>query len=253
MNRRRSGFQQLSTPSPSGVACGQLPSPSGSCFLSTLLCLLVLVCYLAVKHIPAEPPLERKLCFNHLNWMQFLAKGMMIDYTTLFCWHIQRQAQYSLKTRNFHKTSTFSFTSASQLLQYVYATGSPAERYMSCQTKSSKLGLMQLERLGAYLSIFFLLATSVENEEYALTRKRNKSSKLRILMRAVLRSDRGGKWLDGNITPGAGRKKVRVTPRVRGWCASKVWCVGRVYLDLSRFGACEATAEGARQTPPPSS
>ena len=65
-----------------------------------------------------------------------------------------------------HKTPTISFTSPSQLLQYVYATGSPAERYMSCQTMSSKLGLMQLERLGAHLSIFFLLATSVENEEY---------------------------------------------------------------------------------------
>ena len=26
----------------------------------------------------------------------------------------------------------------------------------------------------------------------------------------------------GNIAPGAGRKKVRVTSRFRGWCASKV-------------------------------
>ena len=91
---------------------------------------------------------------------------------------------------------------------------------------------MQLERLEAYLSIFFLLATSVENEEYAFIRKRSKSPKLRILMKAVLHSDRGGKWLDGN-TPGAGRKNVRVTPRVRGWCASKVrWCVGRVCLKV---------------------
>ena len=79
---------------------------------------------------------------------------------------------------------------------------------MSCQKKSSELGPMHLERLGARLSIFFLLATSAENEEYILTRKRSKPSKLRILMKAILRCDRGGKWLDGNITPGAGRKKL---------------------------------------------
>ena len=78
---------------------------------------------------------------------------------------------------------------------------------MSCQTKSSKLALMKLERLGACLSIF-LLATSAENEEYALTRKRSKPSKLRILMKPVLRCDRGGKWLDGNITPGARRRDL---------------------------------------------
>ena len=52
---------------------------------------------------------------------------------------------------------------------------------------------MQLERLDAHLNIFFLLATSVENEGYALTRKRSKSSKLKILMKAVLRCDRGDK------------------------------------------------------------
>ena len=52
-------------------------------------------------------------------------------------------------------------------------------------------------------------------------------------MKVILRCDRGGKWLDGNITPGAGRKKVRVTYRVRGWCASKVrWCVGRDNIAL---------------------
>ena len=79
---------------------------------------------------------------------------------------------------------------------------------LSSQKKSSKLVQMQLERLGAHLKIFFLLATSADNEEYALTRKRSKSSKLRILIKAVLRCDRGGKWLDRNIAPGAGRKKL---------------------------------------------
>ena len=36
----------------------------------------------------------------------------------------------------------------------------------------------------------------VKNEEYVLTRKRSKPSKLRILMKIVLRYDRGDKWLD---------------------------------------------------------
>ena len=119
------------------------------------------------------------------------------------------------------------------IIPIVYAADSSAEKYMSCQTKSSKLDLMQLERLDACLNIFFLLATSTaENEDYVLTRKRSKPSKLRILMKVVLRCDRGGKWLDGNIS----RAQIsRVMSRVRGWCASKVrWCVGRVYLNRLR-------------------
>ena len=68
---------------------------------------------------------------------------------------------------------------------------------MSCQKKSSKLGPMQLERFDAGLSIFFLLATSAENEE-DVVRKRSKPFKLRIRMKVVLRCDRGSKWLDGN-------------------------------------------------------
>ena len=79
---------------------------------------------------------------------------------------------------------------------------------LSCQKKSSKLGPMQLERLGARLSIFFLLATSAENEEYALARKRSKPLKLEILMKAVLHCDRGGKWLDGRA------ERLRVKSRV---------------------------------------
>ena len=35
-----------------------------------------------------------------------------------------------------------------------------------------------------------------KNEGYAITRKRSKPSKLGILMKAVLRCDRGGRWLD---------------------------------------------------------
>ena len=69
---------------------------------------------------------------------------------------------------------------------------------------------MQLERLDVCLSIFFLLATSAENEEYVLTRKRSKLSKLRILMKAVLRCDRGGKW------PGVGRKRLGLSLGLEG-------------------------------------
>ena len=55
---------------------------------------------------------------------------------------------------------------------------------LSCQKESPKLVPMQLERLDARL------ATSAENEENALTRKRSKPSKPGILMKAVHRCDR---------------------------------------------------------------
>ena len=72
---------------------------------------------------------------------------------------------------------------------------------------------MQLERLGARL---FLLATSAENEEYALTRKRSKPSKLGILMKVVLRCDRGDEWLDGNIALGTGRRRLGLRLGLKG-------------------------------------
>ena len=92
---------------------------------------------------------------------------------------------------------------------------------LSCQKENSKLDSMQLERLDVHLNIFSLLATSTENEEYALTRKRSKLSKLRILMKAVLRCDRGSKWLDGNIAPGAGRKKLGLRLGFKGGVPAK--------------------------------
>ena len=71
------------------------------------------------------------------------------------------------------------------------------------------------------MHVLFLLATSAENEEYALTRKRSQPSKLGILMKALLRCDRGGKWLDGNIAPGAGRKKLGFRLGFKGGVAAK--------------------------------
>ena len=98
-----------------------------------------------------------------------------------------------------------------------------------------------------------------KNEGYAITRKRSKPSKLGILMKAVLRCDRGGRWLDwgdgvnekvgffvgilrpvpkfgvlGEYCAQRRAQKVRATSRVQGWCASKVrWCVGSGCLFLS--------------------
>ena len=79
----------------------------------------------------------------------------------------------------------YSFPSKSQLAHShhhlnCFSMSTQLTLLLSCQKDNSKLIPMQLERLGAHLNIFFLLATSIENEEYALTRKGSKSSKLVI-------------------------------------------------------------------------
>ena len=84
----------------------------------------------------------------------------------------RHRAQY------FYKTSTFLLTSPPQLLQYIYTTNFPAEKYY--EHTSLDLLIKQINE-------------HVKNEEYVIIRKRNKSTKLRIFMKVVFRCDHGGK------------------------------------------------------------
>ena len=94
--------------------------------------------------------------------------------------------------------------------------------------------------------LFKQINEHAKNEGYAITRKRSKPSKLRILMKAVLRCDHGGRWLNwgggvnekvgvlweycarcrnlvfwGNIAPSAGRKKSGLRLGFKGGVAAK--------------------------------
>ena len=113
------------------------------------------------------------------------------------------------------KIPTLSFSSSPQLLQYVYATDSPAE--LSKEELEARPDAVR----ATWRSFSSCLQLAPKMKKYALNRKRSKPSKLRILIKVVLRCDRGGKWLDENIVPGAGRKKLGLLLGFKGGVAAK--------------------------------